>query len=290
MNDLEVIVVDDGSRDGQSRDVLTGINDSRLRYLRLPTNRGCSAARNSGIANARADWIAFLDDDDEWLPEKLARQLQRVEETGASIAFCARWLRRDGHLEPDPRELLAEGDIIEKLLIRGTRTNPSLYLVRKQALYDVRGFDESIATGEDRDLWMRLALAGHRFVVVRERLAVYSLEGEDRKMADPVLQAQSTLTFRRRWGRFQRNRVGRLDERRARRERYLRKALRSHSRAVVRAGDRAEALRYLRLLWTFLPWGASTFWRMAAVAAFGRWPYRGRRAAKRLFSRLPIST
>src|SRR6185437_6540351 len=70
----EVVVVDDASRDG-SADAVAALGDTRIRLLRHEQNRGAAAARNTGIEAATGEWIALLDSDDEWEPEKLARQL-----------------------------------------------------------------------------------------------------------------------------------------------------------------------------------------------------------------------
>jgi glycosyltransferase involved in cell wall biosynthesis len=79
--DFEVIVVDDGSRDGTA-EAVAGLRDARVRLLRHDRPRGVSAARNTGIAAARGEWLAFCDDDDLWAPDKLARQLQAAHDTG----------------------------------------------------------------------------------------------------------------------------------------------------------------------------------------------------------------
>jgi glycosyltransferase involved in cell wall biosynthesis len=78
LKEIEVIVVIDGSQP-ETYITLAEINDSRLRVVELPTNQGSCAARNAGIYAASAEWVAFLDDDDEWLPEKLEFQLAKAE-------------------------------------------------------------------------------------------------------------------------------------------------------------------------------------------------------------------
>lgn len=72
--DLELVVVDDGSTDG-TRTIIAGFQDTRLRYLRLPQRAGAAKARNVGILGAKGEMVAFQDSDDEWMPEKLEKQV-----------------------------------------------------------------------------------------------------------------------------------------------------------------------------------------------------------------------
>src|SRR3989344_9465085 len=85
--DFEIIVVDDGL-EKRGDDVMDSFNDSRLKYIQHPEEKGGSAARNTGIKNASGEFIAFLDDDDEWLPEKLEIQIAQFESTPRNVGFC----------------------------------------------------------------------------------------------------------------------------------------------------------------------------------------------------------
>ena len=85
---LEVIVVDDGSSDGTEESV-AAIQDERLSLVRHEQPRGVSAARNTGIAAARGEWLAFLDDDDLWSPLKVSRQLETAAAVGARWVYAA---------------------------------------------------------------------------------------------------------------------------------------------------------------------------------------------------------
>ncbi|MBN1445976.1 MAG: glycosyltransferase family 2 protein [Candidatus Omnitrophica bacterium] len=92
---LEIIVIDDGS----SEDIKTIINtfgDGRTVYLKHNANKGISAARNTGLAAAKGDFIEFLDSDDEYLPEKTERQIEILKKTGADVVYCARWICKNG--------------------------------------------------------------------------------------------------------------------------------------------------------------------------------------------------
>ena len=91
--DFELVVVDDGSTDATPA-VLAGFSDSRLKGIRRE-NKGVSAARNAGIAATSAPWIALLDSDDYWMPDKLSKQLRFLAESGFSICQTEEiWIRR----------------------------------------------------------------------------------------------------------------------------------------------------------------------------------------------------
>jgi glycosyltransferase involved in cell wall biosynthesis len=156
----EVIVVDDGSIDGTAAR-LSDLDEPRLRVIRHDESRGQAAARNSGIAAARAPWIAFLDDDDLWSPRKLRVQLDIASATGADFAYCAAILVYEGGrlLAADPvpdagelRSLLLERDVIP--------AGASNVLVSAEFVRAVDGFDETLPYSADWDLWIRLSLAG----------------------------------------------------------------------------------------------------------------------------------
>ena len=157
--ELEVVVVDDGSRDG-TPERLTELADPRIRVLPTEGGRGPSAARNRGIAAARAPWTAFLDDDDCWAPRKLRLQLSVAETTGAAWVYAAAVVVDESGTvlkapQPAPPEGLAE------TLLAGNRIwgGPSAVLARTDVLSELGGFDESLRCFEDWDLWLRLAAA-----------------------------------------------------------------------------------------------------------------------------------
>lgn len=159
-----VIVVDDGSTDG-TPDILTRLAQADARVLYLPrSNAGVSAARNAGIAASSAPFIAFLDADDIWLPEKLEQQIQAFErggpETGIvhSSYFCIdqNGVSIPGMLIFEPKQ---RGDIFMPLLLEGyvLSGSASSVMVRRDVLDRAGHFDERLFHGEDWDLWIRLA-------------------------------------------------------------------------------------------------------------------------------------
>ncbi len=174
----EIVVVDDGSTDDTAEVVrgLGGAGRPEIRYIHQ-TNAGPSAARNRGIREARGQWIAFLDADDEWLEHKLERQaagLRRDPELAWSVANCA---RLEGNREIPPR---FRGDLVERAerdghvpffqacIEWGAWFITSGFVIRTSVLREMEGFDESLIVGEDTDLWWRIALRHPKIHLVPE--------------------------------------------------------------------------------------------------------------------------
>ncbi len=171
--DVEVIVVNDGSTD-QTLEVLAAWGDRIVTVNKQ--NEGISKARNAGIQMAKGEWVAFLDNDDEWLSEKLTRQLHLAEESGADAVYTNTLnfgdaARVDTLRHPDPSRM-PTGDLFEQLLIDNFLVTSSM-MVRKSALDRVQGFTESPVTAEDWDLWLKLAADGCRFAAVADPLTRY---------------------------------------------------------------------------------------------------------------------
>lgn len=168
---VEVIGVDDGSSD-ETPAVLASYG-SRIRVLRQ-TNQGVSAARNAGIAAARGRWIALLDSDDEWLPEKLERQLQCVQAGEAGVCFTDCALVSE---PPSDRTLFGDasfackasgeviGDPTAAVISRRHLIHTSSLLIERNLLGPGPAFDPALKVAEDTDLLFRLALRT-RFIAI----------------------------------------------------------------------------------------------------------------------------
>jgi glycosyltransferase involved in cell wall biosynthesis len=171
VQDLEVIVVDDGSTDGGA-DVIRerATRDPRVRLLRQE-NRGPSAARNAGVAEASAPYVAFLDADDRWLPEKLERQLALAREGVVYADAMIVGDVPDAGTRISEHQQLFEGLVFDQL----TRSNfvAMTTVLAPRELLRRYAFNEDIRLAEDLDLWLRLAADDVRFSVVREPLAEY---------------------------------------------------------------------------------------------------------------------
>ena len=171
--EVEVIAVDDGSTDDTWR--LLESFDARVRRLRQD-HGGPYRARNLGAREARGEWLAFLDADDDWTPDKLAKQLALADEK-TSLIYTDRLnfgeLGRLAERQSDGIELW-DGDIFEPLL-RGNFITLSSVLMRKTAFDKLGGFQTERTGVQDWDMWLRYCADGGRIGLVREPLTRYRL-------------------------------------------------------------------------------------------------------------------
>jgi len=151
---LEVIVIDDGSED-DTGEYLQRIGDPRVRTIRQTGCRGVSIARNRGIEAARAPWVAFLDDDDLWAPEKLAFQLRPALTANASWAKTG-VIAFDDAGSGTFRPVLADSTSLVDLLGANFIPTPSSVMAVTDLLRRVGGFDPDLSVLADWDLWIRL--------------------------------------------------------------------------------------------------------------------------------------
>lgn len=153
LRDVEIIIADDGSTDG-TQQAVAGLGDSRLRYCRLH-HQGACAARNAGMALARGEYIAFLDSDDVWLPEKLMTQKRQLETSGADAVFCA-FERHDGGLSRYPAEDTPAGRVDYRRLLGGNLVSTQTLFGRAACMKQV-GFDLQFPRMQDWEYAIRLA-------------------------------------------------------------------------------------------------------------------------------------
>ncbi len=254
--------------------------------VRAPRRAGVSAARNRGIAEARADVVAFLDADDEWLPEKLERQvtLMRAEPEPPAVVYCA-YERYDS---PGRRVLGRSGDAppgdAYRALLRGWHPGTaSVFAVTRAALGRVGGFDEQLITAEDYDLWLRLAQAGHRFAGVPDVLAVKH-EGEGPQLTrDPAARRASQRRLEARWAPVIAAELGPRGYRAWRADRRLQLAA-AYLLSGLEASERGERRRSLWAaahLVSLLPASAPLVPAGLAAAVLGTRGYRAARQMRR---------
>jgi glycosyltransferase involved in cell wall biosynthesis len=193
--DLEVVVVDDGSTD-DTAETVAGLADPRIRLVRQPVAQGVSAARNRGIAEAQGRWVAFLDDDDLWAPDKLARQLEAARGTGRAWVYTGA-VNVDQHLQvleggpPPPPDRVVE-------LLGSYNPVPagaSNVIVHADTLTRAGAFDRGLRRTEDWDLWIRLARLGppawvcHPLTAYRMHPASNAFADASRMLAEAAMLA-----------------------------------------------------------------------------------------------------
>jgi len=170
---FEVIVVNDGSPDTEDLECELARFPEKLRYVKQE-NQGAAAARNTGIKNARGEFVAFLDADDTWLPNFLEKQLELLQRTGADFVYADALLTGNSPLagrtfmevQPSRGEVTAAS-----LLAVQVTVLTSTVLARKEPVIAVGMFDVTLRRGHDFELWLRLAKHNIRFAYQREVLA-----------------------------------------------------------------------------------------------------------------------
>lgn len=159
LQDFEIIVVDDASEE-DTGEVISQFEDKRIRLIRHERNQGVSVARNSGVVNSRGKYIAFLDDDDEWFPEKIQRQFDLLEQSpkNVGVLYTGSLAVESGsgktlyQLVPTQK-----GNLFEEMLLQDSLAPTSTFFVRKDCFEKVGLFDVEFEHGEDFDMWLRIA-------------------------------------------------------------------------------------------------------------------------------------
>lgn len=158
-SNFELIIVDNASTD-KTQEVIQGFNDPRIRTIRHESNKGGSAARNTGIKLARGEYIALLDDDDEWFPEKLKKQVQKIEGCPATVGL----VYSGSEIYDENKKKVEQvnhpayrGQVYQRLLLSTIIGSVSSALIRKKCFDQAGLFDEELTSCQDWDMWLRIA-------------------------------------------------------------------------------------------------------------------------------------
>lgn len=264
--DWEALVINNHSTDATVT-IIDGFGDARIRRIDFANQGVIGAARNAGIRAARGEFVAFLDSDDAWLPDKLTRSLARMEQGAGLVCHAEQWT--GAGIERAVRYGPVARASYDQLLFLGNCLSTSAITVRTAALRACGGFREDAAfvTAEDYDLWLRLARAGVRFDFIDDVLGKYVLHAGNqmravRRNTDAVMAVVedhfATLDPAQRdsWRvsrRMQRRRAG---------------VLYSGARGLQDSHQRAAAFALYRASWKRWPW----HWKLYAgmlTNAFG---------------------
>lgn len=258
----DIVVVDDGSTDATP--AVAARYAGRVRYIRQ-RNAGLGAARNAAIRAQPNEFVALLDDDDLWLPDKLARQLAAAARWPAAVLIAGRTLNQyaDGRREPRPIPPipLAQPADLAPALFESNFLPPSSVLIRRQALLDVGLFHRRLLGVEDNHMWVRLACRGP-MVFLDAPVAVYSVATpgalSNDRMAMLVRQLRARYLLQ--------DQLRRRPDCRARWRRGLARCLTDLRDQAYREGRYDVAARYAVQTLAWHPWGRAR-WEWARLAA-----------------------
>ena len=184
---IELIIVDDSpgtyaDRDAVKKAVYKEKEENPripVRYIQHSSNMGACAARNTGLYAAKGKYIAYLDDDDEWLPTKIEKQIKALENSHVGLVYCGCICMNDNTGRMVERKTVyCRGRVFDKLLYRNFIDSTSFPLLKKECLEAVGGFDLLMESAQDYDVWLRIAQK-YEIDYVPEPLVIYhEHEGE----------------------------------------------------------------------------------------------------------------
>lgn len=266
--DLEVVVVVDGSTDGTT-ELLRTVDDPRLRWIEQP-NAGLPSARNTGIDAATGEWLAFLDDDNEWHPTYLEAQLATAARTGASVVYAQGIESDDPEARPRPRAT-PDGDVAATMTRHGWPFITAV-MVRRALANAVGRFEPTLRSHEDIDFLVRLALEVPFAATPRPLMTRHRPDGM-RRSDNFEARLGASVALDRRVGPRIRARLGPMAY--ARWYRWWRgeaEILWVYDRPT--RDRRRAAWVAARRLAEDLPWSATSLWRPLLLAVTGPTAYR----------------
>jgi len=200
---LEIIVVEDGTETGIYEWIRT--EHPYIQYIRHDSNRGLAAARNTGLEQSEGEYVAYLDDDDVWKPARIEKQIDALEshqsrEQGeVGVVYCGTERRTsDGDLisigHPEN-----SGNLRESIKSVGASTLSSSFLFTRKCLIEVDGFDQTLPSSIDHDIWMSLAIHNYHTITVDEPLVITYESNEKDMMTNTYPRISGVRQYVKKW-------------------------------------------------------------------------------------------
>lgn len=185
---IEIIVIDDSPEDFYARDeverAITSLSNQII-YIRHPYNMGACEARNTGLRVATGEFVAFLDDDDEWIPTKIEKQLHAFTSDDVALVYCGQILLNDvTGTSVTPTRKYKSGFVYGELVWENFVGSTSFPLIRRKSLEEIGGFDPLMQSAQDYDVWTRLAQK-YKINYVAEPLVIYHLHNGEQITGNP---------------------------------------------------------------------------------------------------------
>lgn len=193
-NDIEIIIVDDSPSDFPDRAKVREAVEKRkqeyshikISYIAHPENMGACVARNTGLFAAKGEYIGYLDDDDEWLPEKTAKQLAVMQQSSAALVYCGGLCIDDSTgISKNAKKEYVKGKALNRLLYSNFIESTSYPLIRKECIEAIGGFDPLMQSAQDYDVWLRLA-EKYDIDYIPEPLVRYHIHNGERITSNPI--------------------------------------------------------------------------------------------------------
>ena len=183
-SNFEVIVVEDGSSSG-IKDYIRKLNNNKIVYHRHSEQKGLGAARNTGTRIAKGEYVAFLDDDDRWIEEKISLQYDLISRYNDEkiMIYCGNIrLNQNGLSEESIPKSKGK---MSKFFFNGYCIGSSCMMIPRELLLSIGGHSEDLTSCIDHDLWLKLSLAGFRMDFVPKGL-VYSIKHTNQRMMEDI--------------------------------------------------------------------------------------------------------
>ena len=179
----ELFVVDDNKDNNPYsqaiKAALENEENTKIHYIKMEKNSGACVARNRGIQESKGEYIAFLDDDDEWLPERLEKQLPLIKDEKVGFTYCGVWILNEKKGKKTSSWIkFDQGHVYDKLLKTNFMGGVSNFIVKRRAVEVCGGFRDDMPSSQDYELWLRLSKK-YEVNSIAENLVVFHIHEGD---------------------------------------------------------------------------------------------------------------